>query len=92
LVKFTPAGARADGHTGNVDFYRDKINALKAAGLRRSPDNGGLQITDAGLSLARWLEGSSADSLELPSTPTPPPLRMIDDLIGQPGTTRDLRS
>lgn len=28
--------ALAVGHTGNVDFYRDKINALKAVGPRRS--------------------------------------------------------
>jgi hypothetical protein len=42
----------------------------------------GFQITDAGLSLLRSLEGSSAPFLDAPTAPASQPFRLIDDLIG----------
>jgi hypothetical protein len=42
----------------------------------------GFQITDAGLSLLRSLESSSAPFLDVPTAPASQPFRLIDDLVG----------
>jgi len=66
------------GQAGDASL--DDIDILQAGLVVL--DDGGLRITDAGRSALEALEGSNDISLDFPSTPALPSLKMIDELVG----------